>query len=878
MAWMIVFLLVIQLVLPTTTFANDEDISLKVTLSRNSTNRNQIDILATDSKYNITELKYVHKYITLEEIEYFEGNNSDVITFSITPSQRVEESFLLDGYGSYTVYAKNEHGDRFLNRITIQNPADLPQITLEQVEGNPLHLHIKASSTIGNITTIKIAKKENYSDTVDFSTQGTTISHTPSQEVDITYTELTEEGLYAVYVEDEYGNSVISQIYLASQKTPITLEVSEMDENRNIQIKVTDAISPIVSLKIAKAEDINDFTDFETKGTIIPITPGKEVTANYTVPEDGTYIIYVADEAGYQKMSQKRFTTQEKVMIVEITQDENNPAELQITATNTMANIVEMKIALGEDIDLAYFEENGENLPITEGKTVTASYTLSQNSTVNVYVKEEDGYTYLYTKTIIGIDKPLPPQAPIISLSQNETNPKQIDVVVRGLDAYIRRIKWAEGERDTAFFETNGTQIETDTIGKIIQTEFLITKTGTYTVYAIDNNGNETVETITVTNIDETPEIDREKPIITGVTEGSIYQEQVVPEVTDEHLKEIILLKDGEEIAYTNQTPITEDGNYTLTARDEAGNETTVHFSIDKTAPSITVQLSEVTEEQTVNVDITVTEQVTSIENVKMAQGRQDVSYFQNNGTDTNIPEGQKEITANTTVSENGFYTIYAKDIVGNETVSILEVTEIQEEKPEEDTTPPTITGVEEGKTYGEKVTPSVQDANLKEVTLYKDGQIVTSYKLGASIEENGSYTIIAVDEAGNQAQVSFNIEISEENPDVPEKPDEGEGDLPGDGEEPGDNHPGDGDQNPDDGNNPGQGNEEENNNQNNEQLSNEIANEVQNITNTQGNSNHTQSGDNSTRPGILPQTGEGMFALGFLFVGIGVCIYFYCI
>ena len=142
MAWMIVFLLGIQLVLPTIAFANDEDISLKVTLSRNSTNRNQIDILATDSKYNITELKYVHKYITLEEIEYFEGNNSDVITFSITPSQRVEESFLLDGYGSYTVYAKNEHGDRFLNRITIQSPAILPQITLEQVEGNPLHLHI----------------------------------------------------------------------------------------------------------------------------------------------------------------------------------------------------------------------------------------------------------------------------------------------------------------------------------------------------------------------------------------------------------------------------------------------------------------------------------------------------------------------------------------------------------------------------------------------------------------------------------------------------------------------------------------------------------------------------------------------------------------
>ena len=896
MVGMVIFIILIQLILPTITLANDKEISLKVTLNRNETNKNQIDILATDSKYNITELKYVHKYITLEEIAYFEGNNSDVISFSITPSQKVEESFLLDGYGPYTVYAKNEHGDRFLNRITIQNPTDLPQITLEQVEGNPLYLHIKASSTIGNITTIKIAKKENYSDTVDFSTQGTTILHTPSQEVDITYTELTQEGLYAVYVEDEYGNSVTSQIYLANQKTPITLQVSEMDENRNIQIYITDAISPIVSLKIAKAEEIQDFTDFETKGTIIPIIPSKEIRANYTIPEDGTYILYVADEAGYQKMSQKRFTTQEKVMTVEINQDKNNPAKLQITATNTMTNIVEMKIALGENIDLDYFKENGENLPIVEGKTVTASYTLSKNSIVNVYVKDEDGYTYLYTKAITGIEEPLPPQAPIISLSQNETNPKQIDVVVRGIDAYIRRIKWAEGERNIEFFKTNGTQIETDAIGKIIQTEFLITKTGTYTVYAIDNNGNETVETINITNIDEVPEIDEEKPIITGVTEGSIYQEQVIPEITDEHLKEMILIKDGEEIAYTNQTPIIEDGNYTLVARDEAGNETTVHFSIDKTAPSIEVQLSNATDKQTVKVDITVTEQVTSIESVKMAQGKQEVHYFQNSGTDTDIPEGQKEITANTTVNENGFYTIYAKDIAGNETIKVFEVTGIEEEEPTppEDTTPPTIiveknlvdngTKVEVTLTIKDNIS-SIEQAKIevgkqnidyfaeqgREIELTKQDKTATA-TLG--ILANGIYTVYAKDTAGNESVSILEVtEIQEEKPE--------------------ENTPGEDAQNPDDGNNSGQDNEQENNNTGNDeeqnnneqnnhqnsqsnQIANEPVNQVQNITNIQGNNQHTQSGDNSTRPGILPQTGEEMFALGLLLVGIGICIYFY--
>ena len=45
--------------------------------------------------------------------------------------------------------------------------------------------------------------------------------------------------------------------------------------------------------------------------------------------------------------------------------------------------------------------------------------------------------------------------------------------------------------------------------------------------------------------------------------------------------------------------------------------------------------------------------------------------------------------------------------------------------------TPPTITGVEDGKTYKQSVTPKAEDENLKEVILIKDGKEVTNYKNG---------------------------------------------------------------------------------------------------------------------------------------------------
>ena len=524
----IILVLMIQVVLPVVSKASDTDINLEesdvtmnIELKRDETNSNIINITATDSKYKITDLKYVHKYIETSNVDYFEQDNSDVYTFDITPAQTIQESFELDGYGSYTVYGKNERGDRFLSRLTVNDPNDMPQITITKDEENPLNITIQVTSTNNNITKLKIAKKQNINDTIDFSTQGTDIEFIESNDVTVKYSGITEDGLYVIYAEDSKGNKTTRQLYIGEENTPIQVTITNGSNTREVNLQIKDTICNIVKVKVAKKSENLSFDDFQTKGEELEFSPNQEVNISYTAPEDDTYVFYIEDEAGYKKMTEKRITQNDKNMNIEITQDEDSPTELTIKATNEICNIVKMKVAIGNDVDIEYFKNNGEEIPITAGREVTANYSVNENCTINIYIEDEQGYSYMLTKTIIGIDEPEPNQPPEITLSQNEENPKQIDVSVSDKDSYIDEIKWAKGSQQIEYFETNGTRIGQGSVGKLINTQFEINEIGVYTVYAKDEEGSEVVKEINITNIDETPV---EEPEIDDTIKSSKYE------------------------------------------------------------------------------------------------------------------------------------------------------------------------------------------------------------------------------------------------------------------------------------------------------------------------------------------------------------------
>ena len=187
----VILLMLIQVLIPIVSQAtefSEGEITLNVELKRDETNPNQINITATDSEYNITDLKYVHKYIETSNANYFEEDHDDIYTFDITPSQSIQASFELDGYGSYTVYAKNEVGNAFLSRLTVNDPNDMPQITLTRDEENLMNVTIHATSKNNTIEKIKIAKMDDINDDIDFSVEGTDIEFIKSNDVTVKYT------------------------------------------------------------------------------------------------------------------------------------------------------------------------------------------------------------------------------------------------------------------------------------------------------------------------------------------------------------------------------------------------------------------------------------------------------------------------------------------------------------------------------------------------------------------------------------------------------------------------------------------------------------------------------------------------------------------
>ena len=697
---------------------SQEDYPIDVVLERDKENPNLVHITATSTESNIIELKYVHKYIETDNASYFEENHDDIYTFNITPAQMIEETFELDGYGSYTVFAKDENRNGFLARLTVNDPNDMPQITLTKEE-NSLNLNIDVTSNKNKITKLKIAKKENINDNIDFSTQGTDIEFIESTHVSVRYTEITEEGLYVVYAEDSVGNRTISQIYIAKQKTPISVDITKGINAREVNLHITDSICNIVSVKVAKLSEIGE--DYDKFDTIdgLQITEGQTVDLSYTAPEDDTYIFCIEDEAGYKLITQKRITSQERVMSVTIAQDENSPGNLIITATNAICNIVEMKVAIGDDISLEYFENSGEPISIQSGREVVAKYTVQENCTINVYVKDEQGYTYMYKRNLIGIDdsEPEPSEAPTITLTQNTENPKQIDVDVQAHNSSVDEVKWAEGKQNITYFATNGTRIGQDKVGVAIHTEFTISAIGTYTVYAKDDNGNEAIKTIEITNIEQTPptEEDTTPPDIiinqentdnenvqvsinvldnlTNINMVKVAQGQQTIDYFENEGQELTIQKDDNSAkAVIN---VTENGFYTVYAKDDAGNATIEVFEVttitedpeidDTTPPTIQTINESINENESIKVTINVTDTQSQILTIKIANGEQNVDYFENQGTTLKLTTDDKSAKATVGITENGTYTIYTEDEQGNKTIKVITITEIETPEPTPD-------------------------------------------------------------------------------------------------------------------------------------------------------------------------------------------------
>ncbi|WP_066258950.1 L,D-transpeptidase family protein [Neobacillus drentensis] len=197
---------------------------------------------------------------------------------------------------------------------------------------------------------------------------------------------------------------------------------------------------------------------------------------------------------------------------------------------------------------------------------------------------------------------------------------------------------------------------------------------------------------------------DKTAPVVSGVSNNGKYNKNVT-----------ISFKEGkatlDQKSVKTKIVVKAEGKHTFVLTDAAGNKTTVVFTIDKTAPVV----SGVSNNALYNKDVT-------------------VSF--NEGTAT--LDG-KVIKTKAIVKAEGKHTVVVKDALGNKRTVVFTI----------DKTAPVVSEVS-NTTYDKDVT-----ITFNEGTATLNGAPVTSGKI---VSENGDYTLVVTDAAGNKTTVVFTI------------------------------------------------------------------------------------------------------------------------
>ena len=270
---------------------------------------------------------------------------------------------------------------------------------------------------------------------------------------------------------------------------------------------------------------------------------------------------------------------------------------------------------------------------------------------------------------------------------------------------------------------------------------------GTYTIYAYAVNNVKTTGEIAGPY---TIKIDKTAPKITGVEEGKKYQE-ATPIVQDDSEVTIKLIKDGQEIPYLPGQKIQDEGNYTITVTDEAGNETTINFIIDSSGPQITFEPNGNSQwSKTASTMVNITDD--------NPEGLNSIRYKWVKGTATLTPEtfmpdseefeNGQTITKNTDSGDDWYLWILAKDEQANTSLVRSERFCLDNETP----TAPTIrasipNGAASRQDVTANITGSQSPSGIQKYQYTLDNGITwndLNISNNITFDKTGTYTIIA--------------------------------------------------------------------------------------------------------------------------------------
>lgn len=426
------------------------------------------------------------------------------------------------------------------------------------------------------------------------------------------------------------------------------------------------------------------------------------ISTIYVVPANGSYTFVLEDNVG----NTRNYT----VTINNI--DKTAPTgSLSHSPTNWVNTDVEIHWSVADA------NSGVKQIKLPDGTiktTATGDYTVSQNGTYTFVVYDAAGNTLTLQETVTNIDK-TPPTG---SFSHNPTD-WVIDYV---------KIHWTASDSQSGF---NRVVLPDGTSTTNASGDFTVTDNGTYTFTLYDNVGNSRILTENINNIDKI------------MPEGVLSLQE--NRLTDEKIKiswkafdlqsgfSKILLPDSTfSTNATGEFIVAQMGDYSFVIYDRVGN--TRELSINVSNVDMINPILEVTQDtdKWTNGEITLNWKADDYQS-----GLQNVIL----PSSENVTDKQGSYI----VTENGNYIFLAYDKIGNGILVEHQVTNIDKINPNLDLT---VDSADDGGIQISWVS-SDEQSGISNITL-PDGKRVTNSSGSIEIYENGVYSFIAYDNAGN--------------------------------------------------------------------------------------------------------------------------------
>lgn len=532
------------------------------------------------------------------------------------------------------------------------------------------------------------------------------------------------------------------------------IEIADEDtwtQSKIVTITATDNINSTSELQIYTSKTLYTTTaDVTAKATLLP--DHKDV-----VTENAVYYVYAIDAAGNMKREQYEVTKIDRTapVISDFQAD---------TSTWTLTVVYTAHIEDNAQLSRVYWVSH---LGIEHDLNLTADgnyeFTVYYNGTISLIAEDVAGNRTTVSTTVENIDN----DPPVIS-----------DIVVQE--------RWDAEKNLVMFSVTDNVGIDSveiiDPAGektKITLEEgsstyrYYATSNGTYTIKATDTVGNQTTAQFEVNRIDteapviasisRTPDQDWTNESITvsvGATDSQSGVDKVYIIASSEHTEtttldqwQVMTLNDAGQYVFIIENNKNIDETYLILCADKVGRLSEISMldiRIDITAPEIT----DITPDAE-----TWVQQITYTFHVSDNGELNNVSWIKPDNTETGV-----ELTENgigtMTVAENGEHKIRATDKAGNVTEVTVSVELIDLEAPVIVSIAPQTTWDANKNTASITITDNraIQTVYVVDVAGTEMSLEATSGIYVFTATENGSYTVHAIDVAGNESTAPFEI------------------------------------------------------------------------------------------------------------------------